>query len=241
MIAVKRPRLRRALENEPSDGGSIVRARRFDIAAERAGPVTSAVALGLISIPLVALTVFAEPRTGATSVGWQPVAAVPALLLTTLAILPAAIVGGSLGGALVATRPATAVLVVLAVSWPIGIAMLPLAANILGIRMDAAIVCIDACTAYLTNADPFSGLEAYLSSIIIGGSIGGGAPLAAIVGIAGWLVLPRGTTSGRIGLAVVSYAAFHLWSVMYAVIPFGCLAVGAITWASWLRRREAAA
>lgn len=208
------------------------------VAIERGGPVITAVVLGLISIPVVAVSVFAQPPADDyMSTGWRPMETGSALLLAACAVIPASIAGGRLGGQFAHTRPATAVLLALASSWPIAIGLLPLAANVLGIRMVAAIVCIDACTAELTSIDPFSGAAAYVTSVIVGGSIGGVGLIAGFAGAVGWWLTRRRRASGRIRDVVVVYAGLHFWTVLYGAVPFVCLVAGTLAWITWLRWR----
>lgn len=160
-----------------------------------------------------------------------------AILLAAWAVLPAAIVGGWLGGMLVLTRPAASVLVAIASAWPLAIALLPIGAAALAVPMQTAVVCIDACTVELTYRNAASGLEAYITSMVAGMGIGGfGVIPAAIAGI-GWWTTRRSGPTPRIIATVVSYAAFHFWSVLYGTLPFLCLSVGAVAWSRWLRWR----
>jgi hypothetical protein len=203
------------------------------------GPVVTAFALGLVSIPAVSASAFASPPAYAVAaIDWRPIEPGMAILLAAWAVLPASVVGGWLGGRLVLTRPAASVLVAIAISWPLAIALLPIGAAALAVPMEAAVVCIDACTVELTYQNAASGLEAYSTSVLVGMGIGGFGVIPAAIAGTGWWMTRRSGPMPRIIATVVSYAAFHFWSILYGAIPFLCLSVGAVAWSRWLGWRS---
>jgi len=218
---------------------TITAAARIRTLAYRHGdPVVTAFVFGLVSIPAVAASVFASPPAHAVAaIDWRPIEVGMAILLAAWAVLPASIVGGWLGGMLALTRPAASVLVAIASAWLLAIALLPIGAAVLAVPMQTAVVCIDACTVLLTYRNPASGLEAYATSMVVGLGIGGGGVIAVAVAGIGWWTTRRSGPTPRIIATVVSYAAFHFWSILYGTLPFLCLSVGAVAWSRWLRWR----
>lgn len=215
-------------------------ARIGTLARRHGGPVATALAFGLVSIPAVVVSVFAPPDAHAVAaVDWRPVDPAMAILLATSAVVPASIVGGWLGGMLVRTRPATGVLVALACSWPLGIILLPIAAAALAVPMQAAVVCIDACTAELTYRDAASGLEAYVTAVFVTAGIGGFGVIPAAIAWIGWRRTRGSGVVPRVVATVIAYAAFHFWTVLTGAVPFLCLSLGVVGWSSWLRWRDA--
>jgi hypothetical protein len=205
----------------------------------RLGPVALALVLSLVSTPFVAVSLLLPPPE-AGSVVWRSMGLPAALLLAVLAVLPAGLLGGALGGRFVGGRPGLAVFLSLAVAWPVGISMLSVAAAALGTPLQTGIVCIDSCSAMLTDADPLSGVWAYLQSVLLGG-------ITLITPILGLVLLVAARFAGRGGhalggivLVIAGYGLLHWASISKGgLIPFGCLAVGVVAWWYFARGRPA--
>ena len=124
-------------------------------------------------------------------------------------------------------------------AWPTAIAMLPITASAIGIRLQAAIGCFDVCTVGITSAEPLSGFGAYLGSAILASLLfllPPGAFLVALL-VARWLGRHHKVGAAS-GLVVVGYAVLHFVSIFYGgAIPFACLALGVVTWAALLHER----
>ena len=206
--------------------------------AGRWGPVLLALAFGLLSVPLVAASLV-QPLPGweqrivhAPQVGWPQ-----ALLLALVSAVTASVVGGSLGGQLVRSRPVAAALVAIGTAWPIGIGMLSITAAASGIGLRIGVMCIDTCTPEITSADPLSGFAAYPQSLR--GAAVFVVPLVVfsiLMVVAWWLGRRRRFLAGIV-LTVVAYAVLHVWSVLLGgFIAFVCIAIGVVIWAAVLSR-----
>ncbi|MCU0483690.1 MAG: hypothetical protein MUC54_05385, partial [Chloroflexi bacterium] len=168
-------------------------------------------------------------------VGWEPLETGEALLLAAACALGAAVVGGGAGGRLVRTRPTEATLVAIGTSWPVGIILLPAVAAAFGIRLRTAIFCFDVCTVSLTDANPLSGIGAYVLALLMGVLLVVPPIVALVLLLAALRTAPaRGKMLGSV-LVVAAYAVLHLWTLPDGGIPFVCLAIGAVAWTALLR------
>lgn len=205
--------------------------------AGRWGPVLLALAFGLLSIPLVAASLVQAPpalqqeQRDALPLGW-----LDALILGVVSAVTAAVVGGTLGGNLVRSRPVAAALVAIATAWPIGIGMLSITATALGIRLRMGIYCIDTCNASISDRDPFSGIGAYVISLIWGAWFVVPAIACVVLMVIGAGLAWRRRVVTAMAFVVAGYAALHWWSVLGGGVAFACLAFGVIVWATALHQ-----
>ena len=203
-------------------------------------PVMLALGLALLSSPVVAGSLMLPPEERLIEdVGWVPVDWASAMLLALAAVIPAALVGGSLGGLVRSSRPVLGAFVAVWISWAIGIIVLPAAATLLGVTLRAAVMCLDACHATLRDGDPLSGANAYVSTLQAGMMffipVFFGGVLATFAASAG---RNNALISGVV-LAVLAQGAFHLWSLMLGGwAAWLCLAVGVVIWSAVLPRPE---
>ncbi len=211
--------------------------------AGRWGPVLLALAFGLLSIPLVAVSLFQAHMKSQTIVDASSMSWLDALILAVVSAVTAAVVGGTLGGNLVRSRPVAAALVAIATAWPIGIGMLSITAFALGIRLRMGISCIDVCTASINDGDPFSGIMAYWYSLILTYSLSflSGAffvvpAIACVLMVIGAWLAGRRRLVTAMAFVVAGYAALHWWSVHEGGVAFACLAFGVIVWATALHQ-----
>ena len=199
----------------------------------RRGPVMLALGFGLLSVPFVAVSLLQLPPdweqeiVQAPQVGWPQ-----AVVLALVSVVSASVVGGSLGGRLVRSRPIAGTLVASGTAWPIGIGMLSLTAAAFGIGLRIGVLCIDTCTPEITNADPLSGFVAYGLSLIPG--VVGVVPVIVFIilmAAAWWLSRRRRFLIGVV-LTAVGYAALHIFGIFLGgAIAFACLAMGVVIWA----------
>jgi hypothetical protein len=212
-----------------------------ELAFRHLGPVSLALVLAAISIVPVAWTLLdLNPGLWYWSYLEYP-ARTPqqAFLLATCAVVPAGLLGGFLGGLVRGRRPVAGAFVAMAVSWPVGITMLPLAATVLGIPMRDAIFCFDTCTPQLVSGEPFSGMHAYaywaFSGIYMVVPVG----LALLVAVIAWQLARRGSSTLGSAFVVLAYVSMHALFLLnrQAWIPFACLALGVIAWTAWLDAR----
>ena len=204
--------------------------------AGRWGPVLLALAFGLLSVPLVAASLvqplpdWEQEIVHAPQVGWPQ-----ALLLALVSAVTASVVGASLGGQLVRSRPVAAALVAIGTAWPVGIGMLSITAAVFGIGLRVGILCIDTCTPEITSADPLSGFAAYPQSLL--GAAVFGVPLVVfiILMVVAWWLSRRHRFLAGVVLTIVGYGALHVFSVsLGGGIAFACLAFGTVIWATRL-------
>lgn len=207
--------------------------------AGRWGPVVLATTLGLLSVPLVAawlvqpLPAWQQEIVDAPPLNW-----LDALLLSLVSAVTASIVGGSLAGTLVRSRPVAATLVAIGTAWPIGIGMTSITAATVGIGFRAGIFCFDTCSPEITNLDPLSGFAAYFTSVQ-GAVFFVVPPIVSILllAVAMWLAR-RGRFVAGIVLTVGAYAVLHIWTIVTGGGgAFACLAIGVMAWAIVLHQR----
>jgi hypothetical protein len=172
--------------------------------------------------------------------GWQGITIAQAVVLASTAVIPAALVGGFLAGLLVRRHPAIAAFVAMTLSWWIGIAMLPLAAGVLGIRYTAGFFCVDGCTAFLDYQSPQTGFLAFLISVPVSiAALPYALALPVVLGSVAFLMRRRMIT---ILFAVSVHSALSTWSILFdGLLPYVCLVVGVILWAMWLAEPAARA
>jgi hypothetical protein len=147
--------------------------------------------LAAASIPVVTFSLLHQPQADELeSLGSQPMSLPEAVVLASISVLGAALAGGFVGGLVRRRYRATGAIVALAIAWPVGIALLPAAASLLGFHLAAGIFCFDTCTPMVTSADPTSGIVAYGNSTfmttfpqvgLFGAVIGGSLVIAATV------------------------------------------------------------
>jgi hypothetical protein len=199
--------------------------------------VALAVVLALVSAVPVAWALQAGlDRLAIEMVGWHPLGTEQALVLAFGSVIPAGLLGGTVGGLVWTRRPTIAPVAALSVAWVVGIVALPLVAAAFDIPLQAGIVCADACRPLLSNDDPLGGIPAYgealLASLVT-------FPYLAIP--AALLLLAR--RFRRTALSMVAWlsahAALHFWTIggggglIYAV-----LMLGVVLWTGWSWARD---
>jgi hypothetical protein len=126
--------------------------------ARRGGPVLLALALGLLSVPFVAVLLiqplpdYQQQIVEAPSLSW-----LDAVRLALVSAMSASVVGGFLGGAVIRSRLVAGTLVAIGIAWPVGIGMLSITASTLGIGLRLAIVCSDTCNSTSPTGTRFQG------------------------------------------------------------------------------------
>jgi hypothetical protein len=153
-------------------------------------------------------------------------------------VLTASIVGGTLGGTIVRSRPMIAALVAIGTAWPVGIGMLSITAHALDISLRTGIYCIDTCSVSITSLQPLSGLGAYATSVVWGMPFGSPIGSGILLLVAWWLGRHHRYLAGVV-VTIAAYAFLHMWSVLsQGLIAFACLAVGVVISATLLHRIE---
>jgi hypothetical protein len=159
-----------------------------------------------------------------------------AVVLASISVLGAALAGGFVGGVVRRRYRATGAIIALAIAWPVGIALLPAAASLLGFHVAAGIFCFDTCTPMVTSADPTSGIVAYANSTFMTtfpqvglfGAVIGGSLVIAGTAFRWWL---------GVVVAIVVYGALHAMSLLFGGWPaYACLGAGILTWSLALER-----
>jgi hypothetical protein len=201
-------------------------------------PVVTAVVFAVLSILPVAWSLQSVPAHQASLADWSPPGWPGALLLATCAGLVAAVAGGYVGGRVRVPQPVAGALMALVMAWPIGITVLPLAAATFGVHLRAGIWCIDGCTAYLSDAAPWSGPGAYAQSFT-GLALGMPEVGAVVFLFLARLALRRARVILGIAFVVAAYGALHMDSVLGdGATAFACLGVGVVAWSAWLQARD---
>ena len=208
------------------------------LAVRHGGPVVTAVVFAVLSILPVAWSLQSVPAHEASLADWSPPGWPGALLLATCASLVAAVAGGYVGGRVRVPQPVAGALMALVMAWPIGITVLPLAAATFGVHLRTGIGCIDGCTAYLSDAAPWSGPGAYAQSFT--GLILVVPEVVAVVFLfLARLALRRARVILGIAFVVAAYGALHMDSVLGdGATAFACLGVGVVAWSAWLQARD---
>jgi hypothetical protein len=202
------------------------------------GPVPVAIVLGVLSVPPVALSLVIEPWM-ASEVGWQSMGFPTAVLVTVAAVIPAAVAGGLLGGLVARHRQTTGALVALAISWPTGILMLPLAASWLGATLRMGNTCLDTCMAALSDQVPWGGGSAYVEGLLVGGIFTVPPLVGLLFALISYAAVRRHRPTLAVALIVLSYGSLHVISIAYGGwVAYACLGLGAIAWSSWLAGRH---
>lgn len=210
------------------------------LGAGRWGSVRLALALGVVTIPVV-MWAIANPTLQGEYVG-ESVALLGALLMSVIVVIAAAVAGGYVGG-LLAHRPTLSVFAALAVAWFVGVASLPLAASVVGIQYLGAVMCFDGCQPLLTSTNPLSGAMA------LGAGVATSTMTIAPPLIAGALIAisrrftKRGEVVKASALIVVALAAAQ-WIVFVgggpaAIAVYTGLGIGIVIWASVIVRAPA--
>ena len=208
------------------------------LAVRHGGPVVTAVVFAVLSILPVAWSLESVPAHQASLADWSPPGWPGALLLATCAGLVAAVAGGYVGGRVRVPQPVAGALMALVMAWPIGITVLPLAAATFGVHLRAGIWCIDGCTAYLSDAAPWSGPGAYAQSFT-GLALGMPEVGAVVFLFLARLALRRARVILGIAFVVAAYGALHMDSVLGdGATAFACLGVGVVAWSAWLQARD---
>ena len=195
--------------------------------------------MALLSIVPVAWSLQLPPREGWQRVGWEPIDWPDALVLAACASLVAALAGGALGGLVRVHHRVTGALIALAIAWPVGIIVLPLAADAFGVWLRTGIQCIDRCQEYLSDAEPWGGPGTYATGAVWG-------VIAILPAVAALVLLVMAGIAGKYGgvvtgvvLAVLAYGALHFFSLLDGgAISFACLGFGVIAWSVWLDARD---
>lgn len=202
-------------------------------------PVVLAVTLATLSIPFVAASLLQGPpewqRGFGSLIGWS-MSPTEALLVSAIVALPAAGIGGSVGGWVLARHVATGAFIATVLGWSIGVVMLPIAAT----AMDAPIaiqICIDGCdTPVIETGRLVSGIGGLAVATLWGFLF----VLPAIIGsvfliAAGVLARRRHPIAATVAivLGIGSFQAMAL--VMGGLVPYVCLAIGIVTWTALLR------
>ena len=202
--------------------------------------------LALVSVPAVAwsLQVPIEPWVldeldpSNPPVTYRRMGFDQAVLLALAAVVPAALVGGFLGGRLRRHFPVAGVVLALSLAWLTGVILLPLAANLLDVPFISGVHCISSCSIHLRDDQPLGGALAYATSL-------GGAlffvpiwlvPLIFFILAVRWNM---GNSVVPIFFAILLHAGLHSTAIVGGgAIPYLCLAVGVLFWSLILRARD---
>jgi hypothetical protein len=205
--------------------------------ARQLEPVLGAVVLALASaVPVAWVLQAAPPALEIEAVGWHPLGTGQAIALAMGAVIPAAVLGGGLGGVVQRRRPVLGVVTALAVAWAVGIVALPIGATILDIPLRAGIHCFDSCVAALRDGDPLAGVEAYGESLVVSVIA---LPLLAIPAIL--FVLARVTQRPAVSVLawLSAHAVLDAFSIVRAAPIYALLVVGVVLWSLWLGASDA--
>ena len=209
------------------------------LAVRHSGPVVTAVVFAVLSIVPVAWSLQIGPDDWmAQQARWRPPGFPGALGLAACASLAAAIAGGYLGGRVRATHRVVGALVALAIAWPVGITVLPLAAATLRVPLVAGIGCLDSCDAMLHDSDPWGGLGAYLYSYMWLITV---VPegVALVLLFLARLAARRARVALGAALVVAAFGALNALSAgQDGLTAFACLGFGVVAWSAWLQARD---
>jgi hypothetical protein len=228
-------------DDEPTAGGTAAAtspAGPRSLLASPYAPVILALGLALVSSPVVAWSLTLPPedwRIGES--GWVPVDGASAMLLALAAVIPAALVGGLLGGLVRSRWLVLGAFVAVWVSWAIGIMMLPVAASTLGVTLRIGVFCLDACTATLRDGGLDASVEAYGTTLLGGAMFVLPAVIGGVLAIVAAVAGRRHAVLAGVVLAVLAQGAVHIWSLaMGGLAAWLCLAAGVVIWSMALPR-----
>jgi hypothetical protein len=200
-------------------------------------PTGLAVALALLSIVPVAVSLAVPPSPNISlAVPFQD-----ALLVSAGTVLLTAVIGGWLGGRAAGRHRLLGVAVALGVSWPVGMALLPMVAWTLGIDLRLGQFCFDGCPGtfyWIDSRGPLVGIGAYLAGLFFGvvtmvAVLGAG--IAALLAAAAARFRHRSVAAAAI---VVAYGSLNLLSLLFGgAVPYACLGLGVMAWSASLARR----
>jgi hypothetical protein len=202
-----------------------------------AGPIKLAVALAIVSIPLVGLSFLLPPLFEADP-GFSPPEILPAFVIAGLATVGAAIAGGGVGGLVVRTRPTIGALLALAIAWPLAVSLVSIAATLLKVPFETAYSCFDTCGPTVHSRDAASGAGMYLISTVIS-ILTIVPPIIAAICLFGAYKLNQGgspfvaTIVLAIGYGALDYLAFLAGA--QPILAYLCLAAGVALWTRVLR------
>jgi hypothetical protein len=199
-------------------------------------------------------------------IDWLPIGPIDALLLSALVVLAAGVVGGVAGTLVWRWSRIGSGVSALASAWATSIVAMPLAAAVLGIHLRTGIVCIMGCEALLRDDQPLGGISAYAeflmgTAIIVSPIIALAAIAAVVLAVASVRrrnpagAQPEATPGGAstappragrlfLGSAIAGFAVIHgagigltASSGQTGLIPYVCLTVGVVAWATWVDGR----
>lgn len=198
--------------------------------------VLLAVLLALASVVPVALVLQTGlPQSVIQSVGWHPLGTGQVLALALGAVIPAAVLGGAVGGLVWMRRPVLAPAAALTTAWFTGIVALPVVATWLEIPLRAGLECFLDCSARLRDGDPAGGLSAYAESLL-------GLPFTIYLLIVPGVLFLAARYSRRPVLWVAAWLSLHValhpFSIAGAVPIYAMLLIGVVLWSAWLWARD---
>ena len=199
--------------------------------------VLLAILFALASLVPVAVVLQVGPgQTVIQSVGWHPLGSGQTLALALGAVIPAAVLGGAVGGLVWVRRPVLAPVTALTVAWFVGIAALPVVATWLDIPLRAGFDCFLGCTAELRDGHPVGGVTAYAKSLV-------GIPIIIYLLIVpvGLLLVARRIRQPAVWVAawLSLHAAIHPFSIAGVAPIYAVLLAGVVLWSAWLWARDA--
>jgi hypothetical protein len=205
------------------------------------GPVVAAVALSVLSTPLVAQSLLIEPKPWQVEYApWRSPGFGGALVLGLGAAIASALAGGSAGGWVRRRRGAIAgTLAAICVGWSVGIAVLPVLAGLLGIPLAIVWFCFDVCTTLINDASPLSGVGTAAQLLISGVLLLVPAWVASVAWVLARRLARRNHELLAATLIVVGFAGLNAVGLLYAgQLAFAALAVGVTAWSWWLLVRD---
>lgn len=161
-----------------------------------------------------------------------------AVLLALATVVPAALVGGFMGGRLRRGFPVAGAFLALSMAWLTGVSLLPFLASALEIPLANGVACFMSCSVHLRDSQPLGGPLAYVTSV--GTSLFFVwfwlVPLIFLILAVRW---NTGDSLVPIFFAVLFHAGLHTTAIIAGgAIPYICLAVGVFMWSFILRQRD---
>lgn len=212
----------------------------IDQAVQRAGPVGTALGLGLLSVPFVVWTLLQVPDAWKLAnegyvqgpIDWRPMTLVQAIVLTVAAVLPAAAAGGWSASRVRPSDRRFRVLVAIAVPWAVAVVLLPAVAWAVGVPLRAGIVCTFGCDVMLRSDQPWSGAVAYVQMALTGTFLFWGV---AVAGAAVWVLGELQLRTAMILAVVFAHAEQHWVAILWGGgwLPYAALAAGVVIWARY--------